>query len=54
MKKELTNYFESNSATKGKVQVIVGSELVQGPVYEKDAVNKDKYKPFQYVGLKTN
>ena len=54
IKKELTSYFDSNEELKSKVVVIVGSELVQGPVYEKDAVNKDKYKPFQYVGLKTN
>lgn len=54
IKKELTSYFDANSEMKDKVIVIVGSELVQGPVYEKDAGNKDKYKPFQYVGLKTN
>ena len=54
MKKELTSYFDANPELKGKVIVIVGSELVQGPAYEKDSGNKDKYKPFQYVGLKTN
>lgn len=54
MKKELTAYFESKEELKGKVTVIVGSELVQGPEYEKDSADKEKYKPFQYVGLKTN
>ena len=54
IKKALTDYFENKPELKGKVTVIVGSELVQGPVYEKDAGNRDKYKPFQYVGLKTN
>lgn len=54
IKKELSNYFDGNPELKGKVTVIVGSELVQGPEYEKDAGNRDKYKPFQYVGLKTN
>jgi len=54
IKKELTKYFDSKEGAKGKVNVIVGSELVQGPEYEKDAGNRDKYKPFQYVGLKTN
>lgn len=54
IKKELSNYFDNNPELKGKVIVIVGSELVQGPEYEKDAGNRDKYKPFQYVGLKTN
>ena len=27
--------------------------IVQGPLYEKDARKTDKYKPYQYVGLKT-
>ena len=54
IKKELTKYFDNNPNLQGKVTVIVGSELVQGPAYEKDAGNRDKYKPFQYVGLKTN
>lgn len=54
IKKELTTYFDNNASLKGKVVVIVGSELVQGPEYEKDAGNQDKYKPFQYIGLKTN
>lgn len=54
MKKELMQYFDSKEDLKGKVDVIVGSELVQGPEYEKDAGNRDKYKPFQYVGLKTD
>ena len=54
MKKELTAYFEGKEELKGKVTVIVGSELVQGPEYEKDSADKEKYKPFQYVGLKTN
>jgi tetratricopeptide (TPR) repeat protein len=54
IKKELAKYFDNNPNLKGKVTVIVGSELVQGPDYEKDAGNRDKYKPFQYVGLKTN
>lgn len=54
IKKELMKYFDSKEGSKGKVNVIVGSELVQGPEYEKDSANKDKYNPFQYVGLKTN
>ena len=54
IKKELTAYFEGKEELKGKVTVIVGSELVQGPEYEKDSANKEKYNPFQYVGLKTN
>ncbi len=54
MKKELLKYFEGKEELKGKIDIIVGSELVQGPEYEKDAGNHDKYKPYQYVGLKTN
>ncbi len=54
MKKELLKYFEGKADIKDKVDIIVGSELVQGPEYEKDSSNHDKYKPYQYVGLKTN
>jgi len=54
MQTELMNYVQSSDLLKGKVKIAIGSELVQGPAYERDAANKDKYNPYQYVGLKTN
>ncbi len=53
MKYDLIAYFNKNEKYKGKVNVVIVTTVVQGPEYEKDARNKDKYKPYQYVGLKT-
>ena len=53
MKYDLISYFEKDEDNKGKVNVVIVTTVVQGPVYEKDAKNKDKYSPYQYVGLKT-
>lgn len=53
MKYDLMSYFDQNPALKGKVNVVIVKAIVQGPEYEKDAVNRDKYRPYQYVGLKT-
>src|SRR5690606_17000770 len=50
MKYDLVNYFDQISTLKGKVNVVIVKAVVQGPEYEKDAVNKDKYRPYQYVG----
>jgi tetratricopeptide (TPR) repeat protein len=53
MKYDLIEYFESNDLTKGKVIVTIVSAVVDGPEYENDYKNRDKYEPFQYVTLKT-
>ena len=53
MKYDLIAYFNKKEEYKGKVNVVIVTTVVQGPEYEKDARNKDKYKPYQYVGLKT-
>lgn len=53
MKYDLIAYFEKNEQFKGKVNVVVVSALVQGPDYVQDAKDKEKYFPYQYVGLKT-
>ena len=38
---------------KGRVNIVIVTQIVQGPEYEKDSRNKEKYFPYQYVGLKT-
>jgi tetratricopeptide (TPR) repeat protein len=53
MKSSLINYFEKKSALKGKVNISIVTSTIQGPEYEEDAANQEKYKPYQYVGLKT-
>ena len=53
MKYDLIAHFEQFEEFKGKVNVVIVTSIVQGPEYEQDAVNKDKYNPYQYVGLKT-
>lgn len=53
MKYDLIAHFEKDAKFKGKVNVVVVTTLVQGPEYEQDSKNKEKYFPYQYVGLKT-
>ena len=53
MKYDLITHFEKNDAYKGRVNVVIVTTIVQGPEYEKDSRNKEKYFPYQYVGLKT-
>ncbi|MBX2950499.1 MAG: PD40 domain-containing protein [Crocinitomicaceae bacterium] len=53
MKYDLLDYFENDKATAGKVVVVVKKTIVQGPAYEHDGKNRDKYRPYQYVFLKT-
>ena len=53
MKYDIIAYFENDEAFKGKVNVVIVTAIVQGPDYAKDASNKEKYFPYQYVGLKT-
>lgn len=53
MKYDLISYFQKNEEYKDRVTVVVASTLVQGPEYDKDSADKEKYFPYQYVGLKT-
>ena len=53
MKYDLIAHFEKKEEFKGKVNVVIVTAIVDGPAYEEDSKNKEKYFPFQYVGLKT-
>lgn len=53
MKYDLVTYFENNANLKGKVNVVIVSAIVDGPEYSKDAKDIKKYRPYQFVGLKT-
>lgn len=51
IKYDLANQF--NKKYKGRVNVIIEKTIVDGPAYEEDADNKNKYEPFQFVSLRT-
>jgi hypothetical protein len=53
MKYDLSTYFEGKEEYKGKVNVVIVSAIVDGPDYVEDSRNLKKYRPYQFVGLKT-
>jgi hypothetical protein len=53
MKYDISTYFESQPEFKGKVNVVIVSAIVDGPEYVSDSAKQKKYKPYQFVGLKT-
>ncbi|MES2800017.1 MAG: SprB repeat-containing protein [Bacteroidota bacterium] len=53
MKYDLANYFNGSASFAGKVNVAIVTSIVDGPVYVKDFSDKKKYKPYQFVGIKT-
>lgn len=52
MKYDLIEYFKKKGF-EDKVNVVIVKSEVQGPEYEDDSSNKDKYVPYQFVSLKT-
>ena len=52
IKSELENYFTAKGYS-SQVKIIIDGTVVQGPSYENDKGNTEKYRPFQYVDLKT-
>tara|TARA_B110000285_G_scaffold144403_1_gene161300 strand:- start:1973 stop:3484 length:1512 start_codon:yes stop_codon:yes gene_type:complete len=52
MKYDLIAYFEKKGLIE-KVNVTIVKVEVQGPAYEKDSEKRDRYHPYQYVGMKT-
>jgi hypothetical protein len=52
MQKELNAYFKSKGLD-AKVKVVIEAAVVQGPAYEGDFENQDKYRPYQFIELKT-
>ncbi len=53
IKYDLIAHFENKEEFKGKVNVVIVSAIVDGPEYVKDFKNQKKYRPYQFVGLKT-
>lgn len=54
LKELLERIINNNENLKGKVTINVVKSSVNGPDYEKDARNQEKYKPFQYLSFETN
>jgi len=53
MKKLLNEFLATKPSYKSVITVKTTLITVDGPDYQKDAVKKDKYRPYQFVGLKT-
>jgi tetratricopeptide (TPR) repeat protein/flagellar motor protein MotB len=51
--KQLIDIVHSKLEWKSKVTVKINTVIVDGPEYEKDSFNKGKYRPYQFVGFKT-
>lgn len=52
MQKQLNSYFAKKD-WKNKVRIEIGDVKVQGPAYEEDSANQDRYIPYQYIQLQT-
>lgn len=52
MKKDIEQYFKKNENS-NKVTVNIVEKKVQGPAYEEDSANQDKYIAYQYIKLQT-
>lgn len=52
MKKDIEQYFKKNENS-NKVIVNIVEKKVQGPAYEEDSANQDKYIAYQYIKLQT-
>ena len=53
VKYDLIEHFEGKEEYKGRVNVVIESSVVDGPKFENDSRNKEKYEPFQFVRIIT-
>ncbi len=53
VKYDIVTYFQQKSKVANLVNVVIVESSVNGPTYENDSKNVEKYRPFQYVILKT-
>lgn len=51
--KELIEKYFAKTDFKARVSVVISEVTVQGPAYESDATNEDRYFPYQFIQLKT-
>lgn len=53
IKYDIIEYLDSKPELRGKINVVIVKALVDGPQFEGDASNKEKYRQYQFVSLKT-
>lgn len=53
VKYDIVTYFQQKSKVSKFVNVVIVDSSVNGPAYENDSKNVEKYRPFQYVIVKT-
>jgi hypothetical protein len=52
VKYDIMSYFQKKPKYLEKVNVVIHSSVVDGPQYEEDKKNKEKYKPYQFISLR--
>lgn len=53
VKYDIVEYVQKNEKYQGRINVVIVESKVDGPAYEQDNFNKEKYRAFQYIYLKT-
>lgn len=53
VKYDIVTHFQQKKKYAGRVNVVIVSSVVEGPAYENDRHNQEKYQPFQFVYLRT-
>ncbi len=53
VKYDIITYFQQKTKFANRINVVIVSSTVEGPAYENDSKNKEKYQPYQFVVLKT-
>jgi tetratricopeptide (TPR) repeat protein len=53
MKYDILTYFQERGDYADRVNVVIVSAIVDGPAYVQDGKEKSKYRPFQFVEIKT-
>lgn len=53
VKYDIVTYFQEKTKMANRVNVVIVSAVVDGPAYENDKKNEEKYQPYQFVVLKT-
>lgn len=53
MKYDIITYFQEKTEFRDRVNVVIVSAIVDGPAYVQDGKEKSKYRPFQFVIVRT-
>jgi hypothetical protein len=53
IKYDIISYIQRSSKYNGKISIVIVDYRVDGPKYENDPSNKEKYRNFQFIKLET-